>query len=127
MKTCRRGHEHDAERCPECVLIYRQRSQRHKTHGDAPPRVPLRLATHCPRGHVLAGRGLIIKGGKCECRACANEASRKRDAERRMGLRPPRQRQRVHAELSDVPVVVHRRERPATRDPWAALLFGGAP
>jgi len=25
----------------------------------------------------------------------------------------------------DVQVVVHRRERPATRDPWAVLIFGG--
>jgi len=126
MKTCRRGHVHDAKRCPECQRANHQRSERHAKYGDAPPMVPLRYATHCPRGHALADRGLVHKAhGKVECRACVNAATRKRDAAIRDGTYVPKATRDPLPELPDAPVVVRLRERKATRDPFAALIFGG--
>lgn len=42
--------------------------------------------THCPRGHPLAGRNLVIDQGRRRCRECLNKAKREHMRRKRQRL-----------------------------------------
>lgn len=79
---CPRGHEYSetntyggannsARRCKECAR------ERARTQS-----APVKLRTHCRKGHELTGGNVIINGNARKCRTCANARQRVRYAAR---------------------------------------------